>query len=103
MSSSFTLDDAITLARTAHAGQTDKASRLYIEHPLRGMRRLDDEHEQMAAVLHDVLEDTADIADPERLALLDPATAQRLRRKHSDSIQLLDHPTAPVPGTNDGH
>jgi (p)ppGpp synthase/HD superfamily hydrolase len=152
MNSSFTLEDAIALARTAHAGQTDKAGRPYIEHPLRVMRRLDSEHEQMAAVLHDVLEDTAttaedlrasgcpepiiaavraltkhpgeplelamaraatdpiaravkradiaDNSDPDRLAMLDPATAERLRRKYADSIQHLVHPSAP--GTADG-
>lgn len=155
MSSSFTLEDAITLARTAHAGQTDKAGRPYVEHPLRVMRRLDGEHEQMTAVLHDVLEDTAttaedlrtvgcpepvitavlaltkhpgepleeamsrasadpiaravkraDIADnidAERLALLDRATATRLRRKYAESIRLLDNPVSSAPGTADGH
>jgi (p)ppGpp synthase/HD superfamily hydrolase len=139
---SFTLDDAIVLARTAHAGQIDKAGRPYIEHPLRVMRRVDGEHEQMAAVLHDVLEDTpvtvddlrsagcpeaviaavqaltkqpgeslaqsmeraaadpiaavvkradiADNSDPARLALLDPATANRLRSKYAESSRLLD-------------
>jgi (p)ppGpp synthase/HD superfamily hydrolase len=138
----FTLDDAIALARMAHDGQTDKAGRPYIEHPLRVMRRVDCEHEQMAAVLHDVLEDTpvtaddlrsagcpeavvaavhaltkrmgeslaqsmaraaadpiaavvkradiADNSDPARLALLDPATADRLRGKYAESIRLLD-------------
>ena len=146
----FTVDDAIALARAAHAGQTDKAGRPYIEHPLRVMRRVHGEYEQMAAALHDVLEDTpttvadlraagcpepviaavvaltkqpgerlahamaraaadpiacavkrADIADnsaPERLALLDTATAERLRRKYADSIRLLDAHRSP-----DGH
>lgn len=151
----FTLDEAIAPARGAHAGQTGKAGRPYIEHPLRVMRRLHREHEQMAAVLHDVLEDTptttedlraagcpepvitavlaltkhpgepldqamaraaadpiaravkradiADNSDSDRLALLDPATAQRLRRKYADSIRLLEHPTTPAAGTSDGH
>ena len=36
----FGLDEAIALATRAHAGQTDKAGRPYIEHPLRVMRRL---------------------------------------------------------------
>jgi (p)ppGpp synthase/HD superfamily hydrolase len=139
----FTVNDAIALARTAHTGQTDKAGRPYIEHPLRVMHRLHGEYERMAAALHDVLEDTAvtehdlraagcpapvvaavvaltkdpgeplelsmaraaadpiaeavkradiaDNSDPERLALLDEATAQRLRRKYADSVRLLDH------------
>ncbi|MDQ1378402.1 MAG: hypothetical protein QOE15_2575, partial [Acidimicrobiaceae bacterium] len=33
----MTLDGAISLARSAHAGMTDKAGQPYIEHPLRVM------------------------------------------------------------------
>jgi (p)ppGpp synthase/HD superfamily hydrolase len=58
MPRTFTLDDAIQLARRAHEGQLDKSGRPYIAHPLRVMGRLKDEHERMAAVLHDVIEDT---------------------------------------------
>ena len=54
----FSLEEAIALARRAHSGQTDKAGRPYIEHPLRVMHRLHGEYERMAAILHDVLEDT---------------------------------------------
>jgi (p)ppGpp synthase/HD superfamily hydrolase len=53
-----TLEDAIRLALDAHAGQREKAGRPYILHPLRVMLRLDSELEQMAGVLHDVVEDT---------------------------------------------
>jgi (p)ppGpp synthase/HD superfamily hydrolase len=56
---SFTVNDAIAIARTAHTGQTDKAGRPYIEHPLRVMNRVDTDERRMAAVLHDVLEDTS--------------------------------------------
>lgn len=55
----FTLDEAIQVARRAHEGQLDKGGRPYIGHPLRVMGSLRDEHERMAAVLHDVVEDTA--------------------------------------------
>ncbi|MDI2128685.1 HD domain-containing protein [Yinghuangia seranimata] len=55
----FTLDDAVVLARRAHAGQLDKGGKPYITHPLRVMRRVEGEWAQMAAVLHDVIEDTA--------------------------------------------
>jgi (p)ppGpp synthase/HD superfamily hydrolase len=155
MSTGFGVADAIALARRAHAGQTDKAGLPYIEHPLRVMHRLGGEHEQMAAILHDILEDTpiteqdlraagcpepviaavraltkhpgepledsmaraaaspiaqavkradiADNSDPARLALLDPATAQRLRRKYADSLRLLDHQPGSAPGRTDGH
>lgn len=54
----FTVDDAIQLARRAHEGQLDKSGRPYIGHPLRVMGHLRGEHERMTAVLHDVVEDT---------------------------------------------
>ena len=54
-----TIEHAIEIAANAHAGQRDKAGQPYIFHPLRVMFRVDGEHEQMAAVLHDVVEDTA--------------------------------------------
>lgn len=67
MKRTFTLDDAIQVARRAHEGQLDKSGRPYIAHPLRVMGALRDEHERMAAVLHDVVEDTqvtlADLTD----------------------------------------
>ena len=61
-----TLEDAIALAVEAHKGQRDKAGQTYILHPLRVMMRLETEAERMAAVLHDVVEDT-------------PYTLERLR------------------------
>jgi len=67
MKRTFTLDDAIQVARRAHEGQLDKSGRPYIAHPLRVMGALRGEHERMAAVLHDVVEDTtvtlADLTD----------------------------------------
>jgi (p)ppGpp synthase/HD superfamily hydrolase len=53
-----TLERAIAIAAAAHAGQVDKAGQPYILHPLRVMLRVATEHERMAAVLHDVVEDT---------------------------------------------
>jgi GTP diphosphokinase / guanosine-3',5'-bis(diphosphate) 3'-diphosphatase len=54
-----TLERAIALAAHAHAGQVDKAGQPYILHPLRVMLSVTGLNEQMAAVLHDVVEDTA--------------------------------------------
>lgn len=54
-----TLERAIEISAAAHAGQVDKAGQPYILHPLRVMLRVSTEHERMAAVLHDVVEDTA--------------------------------------------
>lgn len=54
-----TLERAIAIAAAAHAGQIDKAGEPYILHPLKVMLRVTSEHERMAAVLHDVVEDTS--------------------------------------------
>jgi hypothetical protein len=47
--------------------------------------------------------DIADNSDPARLALLDEATAQRLRHKYADSTRLLDRYAGATPGRTDGH
>ena len=53
-----TLERAIEIAARAHAGQVDKAGQPYILHPLRLMLAVRTPHERMAAVLHDIVEDT---------------------------------------------
>lgn len=53
-----TLQRAISIAVEAHAGQVDKSGRPYILHPLRMMLRQLGDEAMMAAVLHDVVEDT---------------------------------------------
>ncbi len=54
-----TLERAIELAARAHAGQRDKGGHPYILHPLRVMQSVSGEAERIAAVLHDIVEDTA--------------------------------------------
>lgn len=53
-----TLETAIKIALDAHAGQGDKAGKPYLLHPLRVMLAMDQENEQIVAILHDVVEDT---------------------------------------------
>jgi (p)ppGpp synthase/HD superfamily hydrolase len=53
-----TLERAIAIASEAHAGQIDKAGQPYILHPLRVMLRVESPNERIAAVLHDVVEDS---------------------------------------------
>ena len=53
-----TLEDAVSIAAIAHRGQKDKAGAPYLLHPLRMMLRMSSEDAMMAAVLHDVVEDT---------------------------------------------
>ena len=52
------IEDAVSIAAQAHRGQKDKAGAPYLLHPLRMMLRMDTEAAMMAAVLHDVVEDT---------------------------------------------
>lgn len=54
-----TLERAIELAARAHAGQRDKGDQPYILHPLRVMMAMTTDAERIAAVLHDIVEDTS--------------------------------------------
>lgn len=60
-----TLEKAIEIAARSHAGQVDKGGAPYILHPLRLMLAVSGAEERMAAVLHDVVEDT--LVTPEDL------------------------------------
>jgi len=52
------LETTIAIALRAHQGQKDKAGAVYILHPLRVMLHMETPLEMMAAVLHDVAEDS---------------------------------------------
>jgi len=54
-----TLEKAIEIAAINHAGDKDKAGSPYLLHPLRLMFAVRTEFEMIAAVLHDVVEDTS--------------------------------------------
>lgn len=88
-----TLSEAITIATTAHDGQTDKAGQPYILHPLRVMGAMKNEPDRVAAVLHDVVEDSrdwqlSDFADfgPDLVEALDALT----RRDGEDYFVYID-------------
>lgn len=68
-----TLEQAIRVALDAHAGQVDKAGAPYILHPLRMMTRLAGHEQQIAAVLHDVVEDSGVTLDDLRAMGFDEA------------------------------
>jgi (p)ppGpp synthase/HD superfamily hydrolase len=53
-----TVERAIQIAVEAHRGQKDKTGAPYILHPLRVMLHMTTDLEMMAAVLHDVVEDS---------------------------------------------
>ena len=52
------LENALAIAAAAHAGQIDKAGQPYILHPIRVMLSVKNGDERIAAILHDVVEDT---------------------------------------------
>lgn len=52
------LERAIEIAVDAHAEQTDKAGETYILHSIRVMQRQDSEAAMIAAILHDIVEDS---------------------------------------------
>ncbi|MGV9286379.1 HD domain-containing protein [Streptomyces sp. NPDC003719] len=74
----LSLADVEALARSAHAGQTDKAGRPYAEHlraVAEGVRRRGGDDEQIAAAwLHDAVEDDALPEHRLREAALSPRT-----------------------------
>lgn len=51
-------EKALHIARKAHNGQTDKAGKPYILHPIRVAQRCNTDTERIVALLHDVIEDT---------------------------------------------
>jgi hypothetical protein len=63
-----TIEKALQIAAKAHEGQRDKEGLPYILHPLRVMAAVAGEDAQIAAILHDVIEDTPVTADDLRAA-----------------------------------
>lgn len=74
-----TLERAIEIAARAHAGQVDKAGQPYVLHPLRIMMAVNGLHERMAAVLHDVVEDTDVTLDDLRAEGFPPEVLEAVR------------------------
>lgn len=82
------LERAIQIAVQAHQGQKDKNGAPYILHPLRVMLRMDNDLERMAAVLHDVVEDSSwTLADLRKEGFPDPviAAVNHLSRRENES------------------
>ena len=82
------LERAIAIALRAHQGQTDRSGNPYILHPLHLMDQMDSEFERMAAVLHDVVEDTeVTLADLE---------AAGFPQQVTEAVRLLTHDKSAV-------
>lgn len=88
-----TLNDALILAAQNHRNQFDKAGKPYILHPLRVMFNLGpdaSENERIAAILHDIVEDT-------------PITLENLREMGfcEEVVEAVDHLTKNAEGKAD--
>ena len=84
------IEKALAIALGAHQGQKDKAGAPYILHPLRVMLRMEMELEMIAAVLHDVVEDTGlTIEDLRRVGIPEAALAavEHLTRREEESYE----------------
>ncbi len=98
-----TLEDAIALAVEAHRGQKDRAGAPYILHPLRVMYRLGwdaPEAARIAAVLHDVVEDTKVTLDELRRRGFSEevlAAVELLSRRPEDSYEQFIERVLPDP------
>ncbi|VVB53266.1 HD domain protein [uncultured archaeon] len=93
------IDKAIFLATQAHMGQLDKAGNPYILHPLRVMLTQKDRELQIAAVLHDVVEDTEvtleDIVrefDPNIANMVDILTRKKNQSRRNYIKNITHHP-----------
>lgn len=85
-----TLERAIAIAAEAHAGQTDKAGQPYILHPLRVMGSVTSDQARIAAVLHDVVEDSDWTLEALASAGFDPAVihaVDALTRRDGESYE----------------
>lgn len=88
-----TLERAIAIAAEAHAGATDKAAQPYILHLLRVMLAVSTTEERIAAVLHDVVEDTGWTLEGLRDEGFSTAVVQALdaltRRENEDYFEFV--------------
>ncbi len=97
-----TLERAIELAVEAHKGQTDKAGRPYILHPLWLMQQFEDLDAMLVAVLHDSVEDSdltlADLSRegfaPGVIAGIDAMTRRKTESYDDYIYRVQAHPIA---------
>ena len=72
------VNKAIDIAKQAHAGQTDRAGKPYIDHPAFVASMMETDEEKIVAWLHDVLEDT-DVNEKDLAAIFSPEIMAALR------------------------
>lgn len=92
------LEIAIRIAQDAHSGQSDKAGRPYIAHPVKVMNSVSSIEEKIVAILHDVMEDTDVTSDdlreagiPEKLILEIEALTHAPSMEYDEYIKRVSH------------
>lgn len=86
------LENAIKIALGAHKNQTDKAGESYILHPLRLMLKFEDDDLRIAAVLHDVVEDSAfdlDFLKKEGFSSIVLSAVEALTRRNGETYKAF--------------
>ena len=99
-----TIERAVEIAAKEHAGVVDKGGSPYLFHPLRLMFAVNTPFEQMAAVLHDVVEDTpVTLDDLEKegfpadvIAAIDALTKRRGESRIDAATRAAANPIARV-------
>lgn len=80
------------IAEKAHAGQTDKAGRPYIEHPAHVAASVEGDEAKAVAWLHDVIEDTPTAFDDLRAAGINEDVIDAVRAMtHDKSVPYFDY------------
>lgn len=79
----------LTIAESAHMGQTDRGGNRYVYHPVHVARRMDTVEEACAALLHDVLEDTPMTAAKLRCSLTLRGVRGRMCERVVDAVVAL--------------
>lgn len=95
-----TLERAIAIAASAHEGQVDKAGAPYILHPLRMMLAVTTPEARMAAVLHDVVEDTSVTLEQLRAEGFPEAVlvaVAALTKREGEDYEAFIRRVAPIP------
>ena len=86
---------ALKLCFEAHKNQTDKAGLPYVFHPFHLAEQMTDEYTTVAALLHDVVEDTP--CTPEDLAAIGcpaPVLDALALLTHDDAVPYMDYVAA---------
>ena len=86
---------ALAFCYQAHAGQTDKTGLPYVFHPLHLAEQMTDEDTTVAALLHDVMEDTPYTEQDLRSLGVGDAVMEALRLlTHDPQVPYMDYVTA---------